>query len=200
MRSIGKDLRMKYEDLKQINESLTTIDVKGKAYAEVAQRLQGFRKLFPNGTIETEIISNDGEVVTMKATVKDGDLVLATGHAFENKSDGYINKTSYIENCETSAVGRALGFLGIGSTSSIASADEVQHAIAIQQNEEIEKVSNSTISATKVKALNSKAEKDNVDTAKLCGLYKVNTIGELTEKQYRNISDNWQKIVEQCAI
>jgi hypothetical protein len=90
-------------------------------------------------------------------------------------------------------------------TKEMADPDADTHEVIAKKVEEeaqaeIERVALATISATKVKALNGKAEKDNVDTAKLCGLYKVNTLGELTEKQYRNISDNWQKIVEQCAI
>ena len=61
-----------------------------------------------------------------------GDIV-ATGHAQEDKASSNINKTSYVENCETSAVGRALGFLGIGIETSIATADEVAMAIAKQE-------------------------------------------------------------------
>ena len=65
----------------------------------------------------------------MKATVKDeNDVTKATGYAYEKESSSFINKTSFIENCETSAWGRALGNLGIGIDASIASADEVQNA------------------------------------------------------------------------
>jgi len=52
-----------------------------------------------------------------------------TGFAHEDESKSQINRTSAIENCETSATGRALGLLGLGSESSIASAEEVQNAI-----------------------------------------------------------------------
>lgn len=112
---------------------MPTIDIKGKAYVTVDSRVEAFRQLFPEGTIATEIVSDDGNRCVFKATVSDGNgHVLATGHAFEIMSASYINKTSYMENCETSAVGRALGFLGIGSNGSIASADEVQAAISQQ--------------------------------------------------------------------
>ena len=47
-----------------------------------------------------------------------------------------INKTSYVENCETSAIGRALAMLGIGIDTSIASANEVADAIAKQDSKE----------------------------------------------------------------
>ena len=59
----------------------------------------------------------------------------ATGFAQEDKSSSYINKTSYVENCETSAWGRALANLGIGIDTSIASSNEVAIAIGKQNNE-----------------------------------------------------------------
>ena len=59
--------------------------------------------------------------------------MLATGYAFERQDASNINKTSFIENCETSAVGRALGFIGLGSEKSIASAEEVDNAIKTQE-------------------------------------------------------------------
>lgn len=124
---------IKAEDLSKINEKLATIDVKGKQYVMVNERVKAFREICPNGTITTDIVSMAGGIVTMKATVKDGENVLGTGYAQEKETSSYINKTSYIENCETSAVGRALGFAGIGIDGSMASAEEVANAI-INQN------------------------------------------------------------------
>ena len=122
---------MTFEELKKVNESINLVDIKGKNYAQVNERIKAFRQLFPDGTITTEIVQMDNGVVTMKATVMDEENnVLATGFANEKESSSYINKTSYIENCETSAVGRALGFLGIGIDLGIASAEEVQNAEA----------------------------------------------------------------------
>jgi len=63
---------------------------------------------------------------------KDGNVV-STGYAQEEKATGFVNETSFVENCETSAVGRALGFLGIGIKDSIASADELVVAISKQK-------------------------------------------------------------------
>jgi len=119
---------MKYEDIENVNKELKTIDIKGKDYVDVAQRIKAFRKLYPEGTIETEIVKMEDGVVTFKATIKNGDLVLATGHAQEKESSSFINKTSFVENCETSAIGRAIGMIGIGETS-IASFEEVANAI-----------------------------------------------------------------------
>ena len=118
--------------VEKINAELTSINIKGKSYVPVNQRILGFRKHYPNGSIETEVISDDGKRCIVKATVKDLDAVIATGHACEEKA-GRINTASYVENCETSAVGRALGFLGIGATEAIASAEEMRGAAAQQK-------------------------------------------------------------------
>lgn len=118
-----------YEDLKKANALIKTTDVKGKEYAEVPQRVKAFRSLYPGGSISTEILSLDGGICVMKATVADENgSILGTGTAYEKEGSSYINKTSYIENCETSAVGRALGFAGFGIDTSIASAEEVMNA------------------------------------------------------------------------
>lgn len=119
-----------------INKRLKRTNIKGKDYIEVNQRILAFWELYPNGRIETELLADDGKRCTFKATVYDSDKVLATGHSFEFQGSGMVNKTSYVENCETSAIGRALGILGIGITESIASADEVQSAIEHQERNE----------------------------------------------------------------
>lgn len=111
---------------------LKTIDVKGKPYVEVNERLKAFRTMpeYKGYSLESEIYSLENGVVTMKATIKDADgNIKATGWAQEKESSSYINKTSFIENCETSAWGRALGNLGIGIDTSVASAEEVTNAI-----------------------------------------------------------------------
>jgi len=123
---------MTYEELQEVNKDLVTMDVKGKEYAPVNQRILAFRKLFPEGQIVTELVSDVNGKCIFKASVMNGETTLATGYAYENEGNSYINKTSYIENCETSAVGRALGMLGIGIETSIASAEEVNTAILNQ--------------------------------------------------------------------
>lgn len=125
---------MKFEELKKVNAGLKTTDIKGKAYAEVNERIKGFRMLYPNGSIITEIVSLENGVVIIKATAMNEEgAIIATGHAYEKENSTFINKTSYIENAETSAVGRCLGMIGIGIDTSVASYEEVQNAM-IQQN------------------------------------------------------------------
>lgn len=126
-----------FENISKANAEMKFTEIYKKNYAEVPQRVQGFRKLCPCGFIETNIISNEGGIVVMRAEAgyysADGRrVILGTGFAYEDIKNGNINRTSYIENCETSAVGRALGFIGLGSETSISSADEVNHAIELQ--------------------------------------------------------------------
>lgn len=117
-----------YEDMQKVNAEIKTVDIKGKAYAEVPQRVNAFRKLYPQGTIATEVVLIENGLAVIKATVSVDGVVLGEGTAYEKEGNGFINKTSYIENCETSAVGRALGFAGFGSDGSIASYEEVMNA------------------------------------------------------------------------
>ena len=125
---------IKYEDIENVNEKLKTTDIKGKDYVEVNQRVKAFRMLYPEGIIDNRLASNIAGVCVFKAQVgyyeEDGCVRwLATGYAYEKEDSTFINKTSYIENCETSAVGRALGMLSLGIGTSIASAEEVVNAI-----------------------------------------------------------------------
>lgn len=128
---------MTFEELKKVNSEIKTKNIKGKEYAEVPERIQAFRKLFPNGDIDTSIVYFQNGQVVIQATAtwedENGKEHHVTGTAEEKEGSSYINKTSFLENCETSAIGRALGMLGIGSTSSIASAEEVENAINNQQ-------------------------------------------------------------------
>ena len=121
---------MTFEDIKKANEAIKTTDIKGKDYAEVNQRVKAFRMVYPEGSIHTELASLVDGVCVFKASVYANGCnhLLATGYAYEKEGSSFINKTSYIENCETSAIGRALGFCGFGIDTSIASYEEVANA------------------------------------------------------------------------
>lgn len=119
-----------FKDIEEANKGLSTQDIKGKQYVMVNQRIKAFRKLFPMGRIDTRIVEKNGDSVLMEAIAYDDEgKPLANGFAEEFKNGNYINKTSYIENCQTSAIGRALGQLALGVDSSMASFEEVTNAI-----------------------------------------------------------------------
>lgn len=126
--------KISYLDIAIANEQLEAVDIKGKSYMEVNQRIKAFRMLYPNGTIQTQMISNENGVCIFRANIiDDRGTLLGTGTAYEKEDSSFINKTSYIENCETSAVGRALGMAGFGIDASVASAEEVANAINNQE-------------------------------------------------------------------
>lgn len=127
------------EDIRKANALINSVDIKGKAYAMVNDRIRAFRSVCPGGGITTEIVAMENGIVTMKSTVIDEDgRILGTGYAQEKESSSFINKTSYVENCETSAVGRALGMCGIGIEDSVASAEELVNAIRNQNKPTVE--------------------------------------------------------------
>ena len=115
---------------------MKTVNIKGKNYVEVNERLKYFRKNFKGYSLISSIIDLTDEKVVMKATITSPEgFEVANGTAYELAGSSFINKTSYIENCETSAFGRALANFGIGLDNSVASADEVSQAIELQEME-----------------------------------------------------------------
>ena len=123
-----------WESISKAVEPMKTVNIKGKEYVQVTERVKAFRSICPGGSISTEIVTLTDEMVVMRTTITDEDgKVLSTGLAFERPDSSYINKTSFIENCETSAVGRALGWLAIGVDASMASAEELVNALKGQE-------------------------------------------------------------------
>lgn len=108
------------------------VSIKGKSYVQVSDRVVFFNENYPNGSITTKLITEPtSEIIVIKATVIpdcDKPERKFIDYAQEKVGDGYINKTSAMENCSTSAVGRALAYMGIGVIESIASVDEITKA------------------------------------------------------------------------
>lgn len=182
---------IKYTDIEKANKALRTTDVKGKDYVEVNQRVKAFRMVYPTGFIITDIISHENGVVMMQTSVGYYDesgirIVLGTGTAFELQSASFINKTSYIENCETSAVGRALGMAGFGIDASIASAEEVSNAQLQQEAKSAPKASKKAQKAEEAPATIIKCAN--------CG-------GDITDLEWaRKTTEKWGKpVCKECV-
>ena len=110
-----------------------TITIHGKEYKPVAMRVNEFRSAHPDWGIRTEMVENiDNRVIVKASVVTSEDFVIGTGYAEESRNSSQINRTSALENCETSAIGRALAACGYGGTE-YASANEVENAIHQQQ-------------------------------------------------------------------
>ena len=124
-----------------------SVNIHGKEYRTVSERINLFYELYGKyGTaIGTEIIKDDGKIVQVKATVSvqraPENQLFGTGYAEEDRSKGRINSTSALENCETSAIGRALASIGLGGEE-YASANEVENARFQQEQPSNKVVSN----------------------------------------------------------
>ena len=120
------------------------IKIKGKDYVQVNERIIFFRsaKQFEGWGYDSQVIKDDGQSIQIKVSVFDSNgIQKSSGHAEEIRGSSNINKTSALENCETSALGRALGGLGIGVKEAMASAEEVQNAIMNQDKKASTKTS-----------------------------------------------------------
>ncbi|MBQ6483085.1 MAG: hypothetical protein IJI45_18420 [Anaerolineaceae bacterium] len=179
-----------YDQIKRANDAIQTTDIKGKEYAEVNQRIKAFRMVFPDGYIITEMVSNENGVCVFNASCgfyEDGEAkVLGSGHAYEKEGSTFINKTSYIENCETSAVGRALGMAGFGIDTSVASYEEVQTAIA-NQGEPAER----TASPQQIAILTKRYTGANLEK-----LLKANNIDTIEDMPMKKASELIAKLAE----
>lgn len=125
------------DDFKKVEGG--TVAIHGKNYSTVATRVAVARRnLGTQLSIQTSIIDKDADTVTVKAKVFIDGRLIGTGIAEENRKASRINQTSAVENCETSAVGRALAFCGL-QDNNIASAEEVSAAIE-QQDQKVKQL------------------------------------------------------------
>lgn len=140
---------------------MKTINIKGKEYITVNERLKHFRTepTFKGWQICEQLVHIDEKEGIFKVTISDTKGVeMASAHSQEYRDSSYINKTSFVENGFTSALGRALGYLGIGIDTSIASANEVQNAVKNQNNDDKKWLTDAQFNAT-LKATKEQAEK-----------------------------------------
>ena len=163
-------------------------------YVSVNERLEKFYERYPNGSIQTELISNENGVAIFKAFAyrDENDTKPATGHAYEKEGSSFINKTSYIENCETSAVGRALAMLGFEIKKSIASKEEVENA-KLQQEADKE------IDNIKVQALMAAVNKYNIqesDVAVILEQFEYKELKDIKKKDFKAICDRLEALKE----
>lgn len=152
-------------------------------YVTVNERIASFYKKFPEGRILTDIVSWQDGVIVMKATVyrDNGDIPAATGHAYEKEGSSFVNNTSYIENCESSCIGRALAVLGFEIKKSIASYEEVANAKLNQDSKETKNNNNKIVTTANKNLLLSAASKKG---------YTKDVFESMLEKKYNcNLSN-----------
>ncbi len=180
---------IKFEDIQKANETINTTNIKGKEYAEVNQRIKAFRMLYPQGSIITEMAENKDGTCIFRALIKDtSGNILGTGTAYEKENSSFINKTSYIENCETSAVGRALGMAGFGIDTSVASAEEVANAITQQDSEKL--IDKKMVDSLNKAIENAKIQDEIVEM--VLSQYGYTSTNEIKIKDYMNIVNDFK--------
>jgi hypothetical protein len=116
-----------------------------KNYEEVKDRIARFLKEYPDGRIITnmEKLSDDAKVVFFSAkiyknkTEQKSKLPLATGFAYEREGTSPVNRTSHVENCETSAIGRALANMGFIKGGTRPSKEEMSKVVRQTQEKQI---------------------------------------------------------------
>tara|TARA_Y100000015_G_scaffold15623_1_gene14948 strand:- start:21 stop:620 length:600 start_codon:yes stop_codon:yes gene_type:complete len=126
-----KELINAMSEVNDLNRSHGVTQRGGKKYTEVFVRVEAFRKAFGTDLgIDTNIIVDDGQRVVVQAKVIDKTgAIIGSGIAEEIRGSSNVNRTSAIENGETSAIGRALSSLGLhgGSYASSFEIDVAQH-------------------------------------------------------------------------
>lgn len=190
-----------YKDIAKVNSELKTTDIRGKEYAAVAERIRAFRKVLPDGFIITKIEKLEDGFVLISAAVGYYDEAgephtLGSGFAYEKEGSSNINRTSYIENCETSAVGRALGMAGFGLLGDVATADEVNRAEAALDAIKTEEVRKQEIGIERAVALSTMLRKHGITDSFICEKYKVRSLDHLTEAQHKGVVNNIDKFKE----
>ena len=157
---------------------MKSVNIKGKEYITVNERLIYFRSkpAYKGWKIIEELVSLDDKEGVFKVTIFNSENhQVVNAHAQEYRDSSYINKTSFVENGFTSALGRALGYLGIGIDTAIASADEVQTAVKNQPKDNKSWLNENQLIAT-LKGTKEQAEK-------VIGNYKM-------KKEYREKINN----------
>lgn len=121
-----ENLKISYEQIEKANNEIYAMKIGNKDYATVNERVKAFRKVYPTGSIENKIEELRDDYVRISTIVRnENGNIISTGTASETKK-GMVNGTSMLENCETSSVGRALGFAGFGIDNSIASGEDIE--------------------------------------------------------------------------
>lgn len=169
---------------------METINIKGKEYVPVNERIKEFWRLYPNGRILPYLISNQDGVCVFKVDIykdKESSMPDAIGHAYERETSSFINKTSYIENRgNISNPDAGLGILGIGIDTSVASAEEIDNAMENQK-----KIDKTKVQALE-KAISNRNLPDSIVSAVL-GKYYYKSISDILVVDYKKICDELSK-------
>jgi len=161
--------------------NIPTVDIKGKQYTTVKDRVMYFQDKFKDHALLSIPIKIDENIAIFEAQVVDPNgKIISNGFAYESSANGFINKVNHIENADTSAKGRALGFLGIGIVAGIATADDVKRT---------EEIPNEI--ADKIEVLQKNLNENEI--YHLLAFHKVKKLSELTAEQVALALDQFKE-------
>lgn len=182
-----------------MKQQLKTVNIKGKEYVEVSTRLRYFRENYTQWSLQAEIVSLSSDEVCMVARIYDENgHIRAVGHAHEEKKASRINAVSFVENCETSAWGRALANLGIGIDASVASANEVSDAIKNQEVLSTQQSSKQSLKHQVEARLNGAAEEVNAFLRSVDYCAEEESFADLSDDKLRYILDNAESLLSKA--
>ena len=184
---------MNYIDLLEANSLIQKKEIKGKLYGEVSERIKAFRYLYPQGRIETELIYNENGRCIFRAKVfNEEGFLLGTGTAEEKEGSSFINNTSFIENCETSAVGRGLSMAGFAIGTTIMSYEELSNA-ELQQDmlKPIGELERKTL-----EGLIKQCQQRKIAYEKILEEYNIKELKDLNKRQYGELLLRFKDIMK----
>ena len=173
------------------------INIHGKKYVLVKDRIIYFNEKYPDGSIQTELLSEpDAKVVVMKAIVyaRKGTF---TGHSQAIVGGSGVNATAALENAETSAVGRALAMMGIGVIDSVASVDEINKATYPTKVIDTRENAPSAVKMAtmpQVKKINTMLSLKGINRDKFKELNKLESLNQLTFKKAHDIIEKLEQV------
>jgi len=164
--------------------NIPTVNIKGKKYSTVNERHKHLLQYFPEARFNEEIIFHDADRVVVKTELHIGDIIYSVGHAEEYRNANFINKTSALENCSSSSLGRCLAAFGL-SGSEYASAEELVNALNNQN----------TSKPTKTVSIKDEIKKQTTET-KLTALYSNWKKNGNSDKETEKLFEQQQQLIK----
>ena len=167
--------------------NIPTVNIKGKKYSTVNERHKHLLQYFPEARFNEEIIFHDADRVVVKTELHIGDIIYSVGHAEEYRNANFINKTSALENCSSSSLGRCLAAFGL-SGSEYASAEELVNALNNQN----------TSKPTKTVSIKDEIKKQTTET-KLTALYSNWKKNNNSDQEIEKLFEQQQQLIQKIG-
>ena len=166
--------------------NIPTVNIKGKKYSTVNERHKHLLQYFPEARFNEEVVFHDAERVVVTTELYISDTIYAVGHAEEYRNANFINKTSALENCSSSSLGRCLAAFGL-SGSEYASADELVNALNNQNT--------SKPTTTKTVSIKDEIKKQTTET-KLTALYSNWKKNNNSDQEIEKLFEQQQQLIK----